>query len=151
MIVWTKLLIDFFAAGLGSIGFGAMFKAQNRSLLPGGIIGGLGYVLYDLCGMFSLNPVFAAFLAALFVGVLGEILARALKTPALVFHTIGVIALVPGYGIYATMLSFVEGNNELALTKGVETLLVAAAIAVALGIASSLTRNAIRRFRKKQA
>ena len=114
------------------------------------MLGGAGYVLYLFGMQLSLGAVASSLLGAALVGVLGELAARRMKMPALALTTIGAIPLVPGYGLYQTMLYFVEGQNQLALATGVETLLVAGAIAVALGIAAAVSRSAGGFLRKKE-
>lgn len=135
------LLIQFLAATFGAMGFGIMFRVRFRVLLPGALLGGAGYALYALMLYLGLTAVPASLIGAALVGTLGELLARRMKTPALALTTVGAIPLVPGYGLYQTMLAFVEGSDQLAVSTGVETLLVAAAIAVALGVAAAVSRG----------
>ena len=143
----VRFITGFLAAALGAAGFGIVFRARPRVLLPGSILGGAGYVLYMLGQFFGLGAVSSSLIGAALVGFLGEILARKMKTPALAVTTVAAIPLVPGYGLYQTMLYFVEGQNQLAVNQGVETLLVAAAIAVALGIAAAVSRHLSQRLK----
>ncbi len=146
----AKACVSFLAAAVGAVGFALMFRLRPRALLPGALLGGAGYVLYLFGMQLSLGAVASSLLGAALVGVLGELAARRMKMPALALTTIGAIPLVPGYGLYQTMLYFVEGQNQLALATGVETLLVAGAIAVALGIAAAVSRSAGGFLHKKE-
>ena len=113
-----------------------------------GIVGELpmvvGYWLYDalLLGLDS-APV-AAFVAGVLVGISAEITARLRKGPAIVYATMGVIPLVPGYGLYRTMEYMVQTDYMQALAAGMETALVAGAIALSLGFSTVVARNAFR-------
>ena len=42
-----RVLYFLLSAGLATAGFGMMFRTQYKSLLPGAIIGGIGYVLRE--------------------------------------------------------------------------------------------------------
>jgi uncharacterized membrane protein YjjB (DUF3815 family) len=79
-------------------------------------------------------------LGALCVGIFSEIAAAVYRKPATVYIIPGIIPLVPGGGMYETMLYSVLGNRETASFIGFRTLSAAAAIAVAIAIASSLAR-----------
>ena len=58
--------------------------------------------------------------------------------------TMGVIPLVPGYGLYRTMEYMVQTDYMQALAAGMETALVAGAIALSLGFSTVVARNAFR-------
>ena len=53
-----------------------------------------------LCISLGLSSVWASFFGAVFVDLSSQILARRLKAPVIIFLIIGVLPLVPGYGIY---------------------------------------------------
>lgn len=144
-----KLIFYFVAAGVATAGFGMMFRMQHRSLLPGAIIGGLGYVLYEWLMMGYGSATVASFAAALFVGIASEIVARWLKSPAIVYATAGVIPLVPGAWLYRTMLNVVNADYNAAIAVGLETIMIAGAIAMALGFSTVVARRALSLKRKK--
>ena len=135
-----KLLLDFIAAAIGAAGFGLLFKVEAKKLLPGALIGGLGYLIYDLVTYATASSTFGAFAAGLLIGLLTDISARLFKTPSVVFATMGIIPLVPGYGMYHTMELFVLGDPTGGLSACMETLLMAGALAMALGFSTVFTR-----------
>ena len=49
-----------------------------------------------------------------------------------VFLICGIFPLVPGAGIYYTAYYFIMGDNAMALSKGIETIKIAVAIALAI-------------------
>ncbi|HOV64896.1 MAG TPA: threonine/serine exporter family protein, partial [Spirochaetia bacterium] len=57
-----------------------------------------------------------------------------------VFIVSAIIPLVPGGGMYYTMMESIRGNIDGALSFGFETVSIAGAIAAGLAIASSLIR-----------
>ena len=139
-----RILFDLVVAGVATAGFALLFRTEAKSLLPSAILGGVGYVVYDalLLGLDS-APV-AAFVAGVLVGISAEITARLRKGPAIVYATMGVIPLVPGYGLYRTMEYMVQTDYMQALAAGRETALVAGAIALSLGFSTVVARNAFR-------
>ena len=136
----AKLFLDFIAASFGAAGFGLLFRVEGRNLLPGAVIGGLGYLVYDVVTALSASPVFGAFAAGLLIGLLTDISARLFKTPSVVFATMGIIPLVPGYGMFHTMELFVQGDSASGLSACMETLLIAGALAMSLGFSTVFSR-----------
>jgi uncharacterized membrane protein YjjB (DUF3815 family) len=65
-------------------------------------------------------------------------IARFKKMPITITLLPGIIPLVPGAGMYFTMISLLQEDYKNAVYKGTETLLVATAIASAVIIAASI-------------
>lgn len=65
-------------------------------------------------------------------------LARICKAPATIFIIIGCFPLVPGSGIYYTMLYAVQGLNNMFIESFLETLGISFSIAFAILISSTL-------------
>ena len=144
-----RILSDVLVAGIATAGFAVMFVAPRRALFAGALIGGVGYLVYDLIVLMTAQPAAAAFVAGALIGFAAEITARMGKMPTTVYATMGVIPLVPGYGLYQTMLYMVQGDYALVLSSGMETIMVAGAIAMGLGLATVLARKALSGWRKK--
>lgn len=139
-----RILFDLVVAGIATAGFGLLFRTEHRSLLPGAIIGGIGYLVYDAILLGTGSTTAAAFAAGVLIGLAAEGTARVLKSPAIVYATMGVIPLVPGYGLYRTMEYMVQTDYTRALSAGMETVLVAGAIATSLGFSTVIARNILR-------
>ncbi len=90
--------------------------------------------------LFSTNESFNYFLAAIFIALFSEISARVLKAPVLVFLVCGIIPLVPGGGMFYTMLETLKGNIDKALSLGCNTLMLAGSIATGIVLVSSFTK-----------
>lgn len=150
MPFYVQCIVYTLAAFLGTLGFGVLFRARANTLLLGAALGGIGYLAYFLLlELAGIGQVGSALAGAALVGIGGEIFARLAKTPALIYTTMGVIPLVPGAGLYQMMLNIVEGNTQLALSGGIETLLIAVAIAVALGVSAAIFRTFSQYLQKK--
>ena len=139
-----RILFDLVVAGIATAGFALLFRTEPKSLLPSSILGGVGYIVYDALLLSSGSAFVAAFVAGVLVGISAEITARLRKGPAIVYATMGVIPLVPGYGLYRTMEYMVQADYVQALSAGMETLLVAGAIAMSLGFSTVVARNVFR-------
>ena len=146
----ARILFDLVVAGIATAGFGLLFRTEGKSLLPCAVIGGAGYIVYDWIVLeFASAPV-AAFISCLLVGLIAEAAARILKGPTIVFATMGIIPMVPGYGMYRTMEAVVQGDYEKGIAVGMETIMVAGAIALSLGFATVIARRLIRKRGARQ-
>lgn len=128
-----------------AIGFAVLFNVPKKSVTKAGIAGGVGWLIHFTMTEVGASTVIATFLGSLGIAILGEIFAVFDKEPVTLYIIPGIIPLVPGFGIYYTMLSLVEQNYEKALEQGLEAMLIAILIAAALTIVLSVNN-----FRKKR-
>lgn len=103
-----SMILHFLFSGVATAGFAVFFNAPLYLLLPAGITGGIGWIVYVYLFNFTTNAVFAGFIAAALVSACSETLARKLKQPAIVFVIPGILPLIPGIGLYNTMLSLIQ-------------------------------------------
>ncbi|SCZ07131.1 threonine/serine exporter family protein [Alkaliphilus peptidifermentans] len=129
---------NFFFAYIATIGFAILFNTPKSVLLKTGFGGAIGWGLYSYLNHITGNIVLATFIASFFIALIGEIFAITDRKPITVFIIPGIVPLVPGFGIYFTMLSILEQNYERAAQYGSEALLISIAIAGALTIVLSL-------------
>jgi len=76
------------------------------------------------------------------------VLARLTKSPTTIYLAVALIPLVPGGGIYYTMLYFINGDIDLGISTGIHTLLISGALAVGIIMVSS-TVNLVRKVMLK--
>ena len=138
-----QLVLGFFA----TVGFAVYFYAPLDSIFATGLAGGLSWILYYTVLHSFDNKIIGTFLGAFLVGVLGEYLAIKMKKPATVFITPGIVSLVPGAGMYYTMLYLVQKDYSQAAISGSETFFMAAAIAIGI-IVSTIFSRSLRHFKK---
>ncbi|MBQ7006230.1 MAG: threonine/serine exporter family protein [Oscillospiraceae bacterium] len=100
---------------------------------------GMGWLIYLVSGTF-VGIVGQNLLAAVAVALFAEFISRVMKTPSTIFIIVGMLPMVPGGGIYYTMEYCIQGNTEMFISKGLQTLAVAGAIAVGVSIASAIYR-----------
>ena len=136
------LLIEHFVFSLiASVGFGIFLSVPKVDLLISGFIGSSGWTLYIvLTKNLPGEILFPYFFATITIGVLGNLCSKITKKPTIVYILPGVIPLVPGYSMYYTMLYIVTKEYNQAITKGIEALFIAFAIATALLLSESLRK-----------
>lgn len=117
-------------ATLATLGYAVFLYTPKRALLSVSLVGGFGYFIFNVMSIVSEDAVFSTFVAACCVGYLSEVLARVKKSPAIVWVIPGILPLAPGYGLYKTMEYFINKQYDLALEKGLTTLMIAGAISL---------------------
>jgi uncharacterized membrane protein YjjB (DUF3815 family) len=141
-MTWTAAYSSFFA----TMAFGVIFNVPRKSLLSGGFVGMLGWMIYiTLSEKMGMNLVTATLLSAFSVATLSQFLARLHKTPVTVFSISGIIPLVPGGLAYDTIRYFMANNFTEGLRLGTITLLLAGAIAFGLIFSGVITETFKRR------
>lgn len=132
------VLLKVIFAALGTMAFGVLFQVRGRNLPFAGLCGGAGYLVYLLVpgeGRFG-----AVFLASLTIAALAEVFARLFKAPATLFLVAGLIPLVPGGQLFQCILQLMERHWDEAMERGINTLLISAALAAGIIVVSSLVK-----------
>lgn len=127
------------ASFFASLCFAVLFQVRGRNLVCAAAAGGVCWLVYAVSGA-ELGELPAYFLAAVATTIYAEFFARVLRTPAIVYLATGVIPLVPGGGIYRTMLFCIRGAPEEALSACINTIGIAGAMAMGIVIVSSFVR-----------
>ncbi|WAM32618.1 threonine/serine exporter family protein [Caldicellulosiruptor naganoensis] len=131
--IWFQLFSAFFV----SFSFAILTNSPKKTLFYCGIIGMFGWLVNIIFLRLSFSPIIGVFFAALTVSKLSEIFARLLKNPVPIFLIPGIIPLVPGAGMYNTMIALIKSHFDSAIKTGIQTLLVAGSIAIALMLVTS--------------
>jgi len=127
-------------AFLGTIGIAIVVNIPRRYLVAAGVIAACGWAIYELAILTGNSRIIACFLGTCVIALIAEVVTRVTKNTATLFIIPAIYPLVPGKIMYAAMLEMINGNQEVALGIGLEALLVAGSIAVALLVVISLTR-----------
>lgn len=118
--------------------FAVLFNIPLRELVPAGLTGACGWLIYSPIFASSNSSSIAAFAAVLAVALISRYLAVYRKMPIIVYLAAGVIPFVPGAGIYNTMYNLVINDNAAAAAMGIATCKIAMVIAVGIICALSL-------------
>lgn len=134
------MLIQSLIALLATYWFGIIFNVKGRKLIFTSIGGGISWYIYILSLSRDVDSALSYFLASMVLTVYSEVFARVLKTPVTTILIPGLIPLVPGGGIFYTMLYTVQNNTGKALYTGLETIFAAGALAFGIVFVSSISK-----------
>lgn len=134
-----EIFISVLSAFIGCIGSSFMFRISKniKFSIIGSIVGAIGWSIYLLTAYLD-NTFFQSFISMLCISIMSEILARILKAPATIFIMIGFFPLVPGGGIYYSMLYAVQGQTELFMESFMNTIGISLSLAFAILLSSTL-------------
>ena len=133
-------LKQFIFSFLSTVGFSIIFNIPRKSIFYASLIGGVGWTIYFHLKNVTDSIMFALFVASIVIGILGEIFARIDKKPVTVFVIPGIVPLVPGSGVYLTMLNLINNDFFKFAKIGTETLFSSGAICIGIILVPSLSR-----------
>lgn len=114
-----------------------IMNSPKKVIVFSSINASLGYFIYLLC-VKSGNIKLGFFLGTFIIAFIGELFARYFKMPATIFIFPAIIPIVPGLGLYQTILAFVQNDIPLALEYGTQSILNIGAMAIAMAWVSLL-------------
>ncbi len=125
---------------IGTLGFIIYFNIHG----PGGLLCAVGGILswstYLVTVHYTGNVVLGNLTGGLVASVFAEVMARVRKYPAISYLVVSIFPLIPGAGVYYTMLHAVRGDMAAFAAKGFETAAVAGAIALGILLVSTAFR-----------
>lgn len=131
------MYVSFITAFLGAAGF-ALFCGLRPKFVPVAALGGvICWGVYSVFEYFNTGIFFSSFVASVCCALYGEICARILKAPAVIFFTPSIIILIPGRTLYYAVSYIVENNFAMAAEYGWQTAQCAIAIAAGIGVVLS--------------
>lgn len=145
-----NLFMPSFYSFVATLAFSVLFNIKGKNVWLSAFGGGLSWFFYIFSLEFNISEPLAFFYASVAVAIYSEIMARVRKCPVTIFIICGILPLVPGGGMYYTMLASVEGNVTKSLNTGLSTLTIAGAVAVGVILVSSLTRLITFYYNKKK-
>ena len=133
-----RIIWEFLAAFGGTAAFALLFQVRRGKLLLASLGGLLAWAVY-----LALRPVMPQdvprfFVASVVLTIYAEILARVVKCPATLFLVTAAVPLIPGGSLYNTMRYFVEGDFAASSSQGLNTILLALAIAAGMIVPMSM-------------
>jgi uncharacterized membrane protein YjjB (DUF3815 family) len=134
-----NLVRDFFICVPATAFFAILFKVPRKAVPVSTVLGSVGYVVYEWTSPVLGSSIAGYFIATFLMAVCSEISARIIKMPTTVFIIPAIIPLVPGIGLYNTMMYLVQGQDAKAGQTGIATILAIIAMAMALVFTSIFT------------
>lgn len=133
--MWKELILEMIFCFGASLFFSLVMNSPKRVLIHSSVIASLGYLIYMICVNFN-SPKFGFFLGTFIIALLSELCARRFKMPATIFIFPAIIPIVPGLGLYQTVLAFVQDDISSALEIGINTILNIGSMAIAMAVVS---------------
>ena len=135
----TSEIIQIITATVGVMCFSLLGNTRGKKLLFTAIGGFLSWALFILLGRLIASETMRYFIVSILLSAYSEIMARVLKTPTTTFIIPSLIPLIPGSSLYYTMASAFSGNLDTFLEKALQTLELAAALAIGIILVSAFT------------
>jgi uncharacterized membrane protein YjjB (DUF3815 family) len=145
------MMIQLGAAFLGSIGFAIFLKMKGKQILHAGLGGLITWFIYLMVFDFCQSEFISNLIAAIFVGIFAEIMARVNRAPSTIFLTAAAIPLIPGGKLYYTMYGLVSEEHALFIESGTSAVVIALAISLGFVVVAVLKRYLDKAFRKIEA
>ncbi len=134
----SYLLIQFTLAVFATFGFAIIFRVPVRHLPACVVTGGLGWIAYIITVHYFESPVMGCFIGACVVGLMSTLDSYLFKEANTIFIIPGILCLVPGSNIFYTMEALLLKDTGEATAIGLQTLLMAGAIAMGLLVVGSI-------------
>jgi uncharacterized membrane protein YjjP (DUF1212 family) len=126
---WSDLPTTLLGGSIVAVAFAYGTYTPLRAMVPIGITGLLGQLVYQTSVQWDIGPAMSSGAAALVVGVVSFSLAGRVRVPPLVVVVAGIVPLLPGLTIYEGLLRLLSEEYD---PFGLFTLLSAVSIGVAL-------------------
>jgi uncharacterized membrane protein YjjB (DUF3815 family) len=138
-------LRDFVACFGATLFYCIIMSLPKKALWISSLSSAITYIIFRVVFL-SIASEYMGYLAASFFAALSaEVLARACKMPATIFIFPAVIPLVPGLGLYRTMLSLVRSDMSGFASEGTKTLFISGIIAVTVAVVNAFFRSILKR------
>jgi len=134
-------LLPVLSAAVACAGYAVIFNIRRASgVLICAVGGALGWLAYLLSATLLHSEIAQSFVAAIAIAAYSEIMARVRKCPVTGYLLVAFFPLVPGGGIYYTMVHAINGETQLFLSSFLHTLGIAGALAIGVLLVSSAVR-----------
>ncbi|MGB4589655.1 MAG: threonine/serine exporter family protein [Clostridiaceae bacterium] len=131
------IVMSYFA----SLSFAFLFNLNRKTAFLTAFGGSIGWAFYILAIDLGADLPVAYFFGALALTLYSEIMARIMKTPVTSYVTPALIPLVPGGGLYQTMLKSISGDYNGAIKEGINTLMYSGALAIGILVVFTLIKT----------
>lgn len=135
------MLLEVLSAFMASFAFGIIFNIKGKNLFFSAVCGSIGWFVYKFSMKLGASDTMAMFLASVALSGYSEIFARILKTPVTTFVIAALIPLVPGGGMYYTMVEAINGDIMNSLEIGIKTIALAGVLAIGVILVSTVTKT----------
>ena len=132
------MIIQFVAGMISCIGFAFLFNCPQKHIVRSAIAGGFGWVAYYYVSKWGGSLIVSTLIGTIVLSICCETCARVYKDAVSVFTIPAILPLVPGAGVYHTLVALIGGDYSLAMINGINTLGCALSIAIGIIMISSI-------------
>ena len=152
MSINDTLLFHFVVSYFATAAFGIVFYAPPRTLPFSALTGACGYsAYYFISKNYADTDILACVVGGIVIAFMSEMFSHIQKTPVTAYEMPAIMPLVPGIGLYRTMISFLEKNSVEGLNHLFETIMAAGSIAIGLILTEAAAQIYFReKYRKKR-
>lgn len=125
---------------LGCIGFSLLFNIHELGVMICALGGTLTWVIFLIAQELTGSAMIGYFFAAAAASIYSEVMARIRKFPAITYLVISIFPLLPGAGIYYTMMHAFRGDLDAFTFQSLYTAGIAGTIAIGILLVSTSVR-----------
>lgn len=134
--IWIEAIACFIAC----TGFTFLFNIHGNGKFLCALGGMITFLVYRISGHLGIGTVTAYFLGTIAASAYSEIMARVRKYPAISYLVISAFPLIPGAGVYNTVMFAMQGELNQCIQTGMQTLAIAGVMAGAILLVSTAFR-----------
>lgn len=138
--IFKDVIFTFFA----TIFFSMIMNAPNKTIIQTSIIASIGYSVCMIVVKLG-NELAGYFIGTSIIVMLSAFLSNRNKIPSIIYIFPAVIPLVPGIGLYRTILALVQNNIGMLTKNGISTILIAITMAMAMAFINILSNITTKR------
>ena len=138
--IFYPFLVHCIIALFGCVGFAIYFNVHGNGIWLCAFGGFLTWAVYLIAERLGCGVIACNFWAAITAAAYAEIMARIRKYPAISYLVVSAFPLLPGAGIYYTMSYILQGDMDLAFSRGMQTAGIAGSVAVGILLVSTIVR-----------
>lgn len=122
-----------------------IMSLPKRAIALSALCASVTYVIFRMIFLMVGAELLGYLAASLLAAFVSELLARICKMPATVFIFPAVIPLVPGIGLYRSMLCLVRSDMSGFASEGTKTLMISGIIAVTVAVVNAIFRSILKK------
>lgn len=135
-MIWQTI-----GAFVAVLGFSIILEVPRRYIGYAGAIGAYGWFIYLMMMKLGLSAPASNLVAAVFISIGAQIMARICKAPVTIFNIAGIMPLVPGAGMYRIVYYTLSGEGNLVTFYINQSLQIAGMISVGIFVVDAVFRQ----------
>ncbi len=123
---------------IGTLSVAGSANVRAKQLFLCGIGGVISHISFFVLEYMETDEGVSVFITSAVITLYAEIMARTVKTPATVFLYSAIVPILPGRGLFHTVMYLIQKNSEGFISQGIYTIIRSVAISLGIVTASSI-------------